>query len=156
MVAFYLGGNMEKYIITFILSYILIYLIYFFYYILVCKRDKRCPAEATYMIRLYKLDINKFSYRKFIKIISLVTSFDIALAVTVVSYFDKIVWQILFGLVVIIPIIIISFMTVGKHYAKKQLKDNSKELKREEKYLNRLEKISSKFKKKGKKKNDKH
>ena len=143
---------MEKYVITFILTFILIYLIYFFYYILFCRREGKCPAEATYIIKLYKLDINKFSYRKFIRIISLVTSFDIAFAVTVVSYFDKIIWQILFGLIVIIPVIIISFMLVGKYYAKKQLKDNSKELKKEEKYLSRIDK----FKKKGKKKNDKH
>ena len=79
---------------------------------------------------------------------------DIAIATTVISMFKELVWQILFGIIVIIPIIAISFIIIGKIYSKKQSKDNSKELLREEKKNIRQDKFLSIFKRK--KGNDKH
>ena len=129
-----------------------IFLIYYFYYVLFARRGKnRCPAEATYLIRLYKLDINKFSYRRYLLDVSFVTSVDISITAIVIFLFDKLIWQILFGLITIIPIIAISFTLLGKYYVKKQNKDNSKELEKEKRRNDRQDKLLKVFKKKGKK-----
>ena len=141
-----------EYVVIFITTLVVFFLIYYFYYVLFARRGKnRCPAEATYLIRLYKLDINKFSYRRYLLDVSFVTSIDISITATVIFLFDKLIWQILFGLITIIPIIAISFTLLGKYYVKKQNKDNSKELEKEKRKNDRQDKLLKVFKKKGKK-----
>ena len=81
----------------------------------------------------------------------IVTSFDIALVSTIVAKVDGIVWQILFGFVAVVPVIVLSFMLLGKYYKYKQTLDNSKELEMEKKWENKRKKTSKK--RKGKKKN---
>ncbi len=125
----------------FIFDYILIYTIYYFWFIRRTVRGEKVPSEANYLINLYNLDINKFSYRKFIKVVGLVTTFDVALVATLVAVIDsRVIWQILFSLIIIIPIIAITFMVLGKFYQRKQTKDNSKELEKEKVYLEKLKK----------------
>lgn len=138
----------------FIFDYILVYLIYYVWFIRRTVRGERVPTEANYLISLYQLDVNKFSYRKFVKIVGLVTSFDVALVATLVAVIDsRVIWQILFSLVIIIPIIAITFMLLGKFYQNKQNKDNTKELEKEKKYLEALKKKEDKKQnKKGNKK----
>ena len=113
-------------------------------------RGEKVPNEANYLINLYNLDVNLFSYRKFIKTVGLVTSFDVALVATFVAVVDsRLIWQVLFGFVAVVPVIVITFMLLGKYYQIKQTKDNSKELEKEKKYL---EKLKLKDKKKEEKK----
>lgn len=144
-----------EYLSWFLFSFILIYIIYYVLFIRKSRRNVKVPAEAQYLIALYKLDVNRFSYHKFINILGLVTSFDIAIVATIVAKVDGVVWQILFGFVAVVPVVVLSFMLLGKYYQSKQIKDNSKELEKEKKYLERLEKKKNKKSnvKKGKKKN---
>lgn len=135
-----------NYIYWFVGSFNLIFIIYYFIFIKGSRRNKKIPSEAQYLIYQYKLDISKFSYYRFIRVVGIVTSFDIALVATIVAKVDGTIWQILFGFVAVVPVIIITFMLLGKYYQKKQLLDNSKELE--------IEKKHNKIKKqKGKKKN---
>ena len=143
-----------EYLITFIIIFLLFFIGYYFYYVLFARRNKKCPVEGTYLIKLYKLNINKFSYRKFLFHITLATSIDLAITATIITIFDNLIWQILFGLITIIPVVAISFIIIGKFYQYKQSKDNTRELKREEKRNNRQDKFLKIFKKKGKKKHD--
>ena len=136
-----------EYVIWFITGFLLVYIIYYIFSIRPSVRKNKPPVEAQYLIVQYKLDIKKFSYRKFLKIVGLVTSFDIALIATVVCNVGGVVWQILFGFVAVVPVIIISFLLLGKYYQQKQLKDNSKELAKEKKYLDKINKRKSKNKK---------
>ena len=143
-----------EYISWFIFSFIFIYIIYYFIFIRRTKRGIKVPAEAQYLIALYKLDIDKFSYRKFIRIVGLVTSFDIAIVATIVAKVDGVIWQILFGFVAVVPVVVLTFMLLGKYYQNKQTKDNSKELAKEKKYLTKKKNKNKKSgKKKGQKKN---
>ncbi len=139
-----------EYIVWFITSFLLIYIIYYVFCIRKARRGKKVPTEAQYLIYQYKLDVKKFSYKKFINIVGLVTSLDIALVATIVCNVDGVVWQILFGFVAVVPVIVISFMLLGKYYQKKQDQDNSKELAKEKKYLNKKDKKKNKQKKRGK------
>ncbi len=143
-----------EYICWFLFSFILIYIIYDLVFIRRTKRGIKVPQEVQYLISLYHLDINLFSYHKFVQIVGIVTSFDIAVAATAVIEIQGLIWQILFGFIVVLPVIAISFMLLGKYYQKKQTKDNTKELEKEQKYLlkKRKRKKTNK-KKKGKKKN---
>lgn len=138
-----------KYIIWFIFSFILIYIFYYVFFIKKTRRNIKTPVEAQYLIALYKLDVNKFSYYNFIKVVGLVTSLDIAFVATIVAKVGGVVWQILFGFVVVVPVIVISFMLLGKYYQKKQLCDNTEELRKEKEYF---DKLNSRKKNKNKKK----
>ncbi len=146
-------GGFMKYIGWFLFSFILIYIIYYVLFIRKTRRKVKVPAEVQYLISLYKLDINCFSYYKFVRIVGLVTSFDIALIATLVANVEGVVWQILFGFVAVVPVIILSFMLLGKYYQNKQNQDNSEELEKERKYLEKHNKQKKSLKKKGKKKN---
>ena len=151
-VFFWKEKSME-YISWFLFSFILIYILYYAIFIRKSRRGIKVPAEAQYLISLYKLDVNVFSYRKFMIIVGLVTSLDIAIIATIVAKVGGVVWQILFGFVAVVPVIILSFLLLGKYYQRKQTQDNSKELAKEQKYLDKKDKKKKLVKKKGKKKN---
>ncbi len=140
-----------EYISWFLFSFILIYIIYYVFFIRKTKRGVKVPAEAQYLITLYRLDVNLFSYRKFVRMVGVVTSFDIALVSTIVAKVEGVVWQILFGFVAVVPVIILTFMLLGKYYKHKQTLDNSQELEKESKLENKKKKKSRQ--QKGKKKN---
>jgi len=144
-----------EYLVWFLFSFIMIFIIYYILFIKKARRNEKVPIEAQYLINIYKLDIDKFSYRKFMIIVGLVTSLDIAVVATIVTKVGGVVWQILFGFVAVVPVVVLSFMLLGKYYQNKQALDNNKELQQEKKYLQKQEKkkkrkTSKKNKKKGK------
>ena len=145
-----------EYVSWFLFSFILIYILYYVIFIRKSRRGVKVPAEAQYLISLYKLDVNLFSYYRFMRIVGLVTSLDIAIIATIVAKVEGIVWQILFGFVAVVPVIILSFLLLGKYYQRKQSQDNSKELAKEKKYLDKKDKKKKLEKKKGRKKNDEY
>ena len=138
-----------KYILWFIFGLVFVYIIYYVLFIRNARRDTKHASEVEYLIKCYKLDINKFSYRKFVRVVGLVSSIDVSLTAVIVMFTDELVWQILFGLIIVLPVLIISFMLLGKYYKFKESKDNTKELEKEKKYLDR---IDQKLKKKEDKK----
>ncbi len=140
-----------EYIGWFLFSFLLIYMIYYLLFIRKARRGVKVPSEVQYLISLYKLDINTFSYYKFIRVVGIVTSLDIALIATIVAKVDGIIWQILFGFVAVVPVIVLTFFLLGRYYQNKQNQNNSEELEWERKYLEKKKKQSNK--KKGKKKN---
>ena len=125
-------------IIWFILDFLLVFSIYYFIFIRKAIRNKKSPSEATLLINYFKLDINKFNYRKFIFNMSIVSSLDIALIATITTLLiNKVIYQIVIGFFICIPIIFLSYYLFGKYYQKKQLKDNHKEIEKEKKYNER-------------------
>lgn len=150
---FFIEGGAMKYISWFLFSFLLIYFIYYVLFIRRTRRGVKVPSEAQYLISLYKLDVNLFSYYRFVRVVGLITSFDIALIATIVAKVEGVVWQILFGFVAVVPVVVLTFMLLGRYYQNKQTLDNSKELELERKYLEKKDKKKKKGKKKGKKKN---
>lgn len=146
-----------EYLSWFLFSFIFIYIIYYIFFLRKTVRGEKVPSEAQCLIYLYKLDVNLFSYRKFVKLVGLVTTIDISIVATLIAKVDGIVWQILFGFVAVVPVCVLSFVLLGKYYQKKQMMDNSKELIEEKKYLDKLEnKKKKKESKKNKKEKDKN
>lgn len=144
-------------VIWFFVSFILVFLLYYFFSIRKSRRNGKIPTEANLLIKSNNLDINKFSYRKFMIIVGLCVSLDVSIVFTIVSIVKGLIWQILFGFVAVVPIMLLTFIPLGKYYNKKQLKDNTKELEKEKQYLDKLDAKKNKKKlkreeKKGRKK----
>jgi membrane protein implicated in regulation of membrane protease activity len=136
-----------KLLLFFLLDFTVVFLLYYFLFVRNARRNKKGPQEAQYLINLYKLDIKKFSYKKFLLHVSLVSSFDVALVVLLVTNISGLVWQLLFGLIIVIPVAVISFMLLGKYYKEKQERDNTEELEKEQKYLDKIDNKKNKSKK---------
>ena len=74
----------------------------------------------------YGLNIEKVDYNKLLRIVSLVSSFDIAIVVSMVAIIEKFgyVWQMILAIVIIIPLFLITYGLVAKYYKKKGMIKN--------------------------------
>lgn len=119
-------------IIYFIITFLIVYMIYYFASIRKAKKNKKkIPVEVQYLMLCYKIDTKKIPYRNFLNTVAIVGSLDVAIVATLVSLIDGVIWQLLFGFVFIVPVIIISFMLVGKYY--KNYQENNVEIEEESK-----------------------
>ena len=109
-------------------TFIIIYLFYLFTYVIGKKKKynkEKVPIELGYLIRKYRLDVNKVNYKKIMNQIGIVSAFDIAFTATFMFMFVKNIYlSIILGAVMIIPLIIISFNILGSIYKKKGLVKN--------------------------------
>lgn len=87
------------------------------------KKNKVLPAKRPVEIRLletyYKVDIKKINYSGLLNKVAVISSLDIALIVTIACLFRNGIFQILCALVLIIPIIYISYYILAKYYNRK-------------------------------------
>ena len=88
------------------------------------KKKNREPIEVTYLVKKYKLDLEKISYNQLLQIVALTSSFDIAIVVTTILLFDNTIIGILIGFVVTIVVILISYHFVYLFYKKKGMIKN--------------------------------
>ena len=108
-----------KYLISFIFSFIFIYVIYYILFIRKSTKNGKHPSEVDYLVKIYKIDITKFSYRKFVRVVGIVSSIDVALVALMVMFINGLVFQLLFGILFVLPVVVFSFMLLGKYYKKK-------------------------------------
>ena len=96
-------------LLEYIITYILIFIVYFLFFVRKkTKYDKnKVPAEYNYLVILYNLDKRKINYKNFIYITAFINSFIIATTYIIITHLlDKIIWQILIGIVLILLLII--------------------------------------------------
>lgn len=108
-------------VIVFLLTFIVVFLIYELILIRKYKKgnnDKR-PVEVTYLLNRYNLDLQKVNYKKLLNIVSFVSSFDIAIVVTVMGLTDNFLLELLIGCFLTIIVILSSYSILGKIYQKK-------------------------------------
>ncbi len=107
-------------LVLFLLCFFLVLLVYEIF--IVCKakkkKDKR-PMEVKYLITRYHLNMRKVDYPQLLQIVALVSSFDISLIVSIVLVLDSYLWQILAALILVLPVILVSYHFVGMFYKKK-------------------------------------
>lgn len=110
-----------KFGIEFILTFLVIYLVYYFV-IIRKKKDydpNLVPVEVNYILMRHKIDIKKINYRKMLFWISLVTSFNMALVITIMfRIIDNVYLGILCSLLIVIPISLIEYNLIGRHFEK--------------------------------------
>ena len=63
--------------------------------------------------------MRKVDYPQLLQIVALVSSFDIAFIVSVVMLVDNYLWQILSVLILVLPVIFVSYHFVGSFYRKR-------------------------------------
>ena len=83
------------------------------------NNDYKEVIEITYLVNRYKLDLNKISYNQLLQIVSIVSSLDIAIVVSIVLLIPNFILEILIGLLSMIIIILISYHFVYLFYKKK-------------------------------------
>ena len=116
-------------LILFVISYLVVFLLYRFIIVKRAKSKKRAkePFEVTYLVSKYKLDLNKVNYNRLLTIISLVSSFDIALVVSIIVLFKSFILEIIVGFISTLVIILGSYHLVYLVYKKKgMIKNESK------------------------------
>ena len=108
-------------LVWFIMTFIVVYLFYFFFQIFRKKYNKdKIPVELLFLIKKYRLDMKKIKYKSIMNKIGLVSAFDIAFTSTFVFAFIKNIYlSIIVGMVMLIPLIIITFSYIGNFYVKK-------------------------------------
>lgn len=127
-----------KEIILFIACFILVFICYQVFFVLPMKKyrknkkngkkkkikEKKELAEIRFLVTKYKLDLDKVNYNKLLLVVSLVSSFDITLIVTIITLFDSYLVSFLLAAVLVLPIVMISYWLVYKFYEKKGMIKN--------------------------------
>lgn len=110
-----------KELILFLSTMIFTYIIYLVFIISKAKRrnSKKKPIEIRYLESKYQIDIKKLNYHKLLQIVGIISSFDIALIVSIVSLVNNYLLSIVLVIFLVIPIILISYHIVGKYYQKR-------------------------------------
>ena len=113
-------------IFLFVLTFVFIFIIYELFVVRKLKkgRAKKKPIEVRYLEARYHLNLDKKSYKQLLNVVSLVSALDIALIVSIISMAKSFIIELLLGVCLIIPIILISYHFVGSYYTKKGMKKN--------------------------------
>ena len=122
-------------LILFLLSFLLVFIIYQIFIVrrakpkkLVNKKDKRIkepkePLEVTDLVSR-GLDLKKVDYNKLLFVVSMVSSIDIALVVTIIMLLKVFILEIIVGFISTIGIILLSYQLVYLVYKKKGMINN--------------------------------
>ncbi len=128
---------MKREILLFFICYVIVLIIYEMFIVIPMKKyksgkirksklkkEKSDPVEIKYLIFKYGLDIDKVNYNQLLRIISLVSSFDITIVVSIISLVDEYILQMLLAILLVIPIFLISYAFVAKYYKMKGMIKN--------------------------------
>ena len=114
-------------IMSILLEYIIVFIAMFIlnYFLFIRKKTKlnkkKVPIELNYLISIYKIDVKKIDYKKFVWIYNLINAFIIATIYIIVVYLVKnLILQIIIGMILLILLIIICYGLLGRYYQKKE------------------------------------
>lgn len=137
-----------NYLIDFVVAFLVVFFAYYFIFIRRIKKalyrkehpkakpkrffknrpvktlEELTPVEVKYLVARYQIDVKKISYLKLLVVIAFVDAFDIAIIFTVSNLVDGLLWQLGLMLILMIPIIMVSYHFIGIHYRKKGMKKN--------------------------------
>ena len=128
----------------FFMTYIFVFILYRFFIIRKTKEKKQKkkrfikfkknkktrktkntkPIEVSLLETKYNLDLEKIDYDKLLLIISLVSSLDITIIITLVLIFNSYVFKVLVGFILTFPVILVSYEFIGRYYKKKGMTKN--------------------------------
>ena len=114
-------------LLEYVIAYILVFILYFFIFVRKkTKYDKnKVQVEFYYLVSLYRLDQRKINYKKFVYATAFINTFIITTTyIIITTLLNKLIWQILVGIVIIILLIIICYGILGRYYQKRGMKKN--------------------------------
>ncbi len=117
-----------KFLIEFVISFVVVFIFYYFAMIRQHKKLKKnkVPAEVNIILRYHKIDLEKIDYKKMLIMLSCVTSFIIALILTVLYKLTS--SNLLIAVITVLvslPIALVAYDLIGKYF-EKQSKQNTK------------------------------
>ena len=83
------------------------------------RKNKQEPMEVRFLVNKYKIDLKKVNYNKLLQVISCVSALDVAILISIITLVDSYAIQLVMSIVLVIPIILISYGLVAKFYKKK-------------------------------------
>lgn len=119
---FLIRRDKMDYVIYFLLAFILVYLFYLFTVILQKKKyDKfKKSNQVMYFVNRYKINPNQLDMKVFTNILGLTNAFIIATAFIATFLVKNFILQLLVGLVVLIPLMLLMYHIIGRYYQKKE------------------------------------
>ena len=115
-----------KEFILFVLTFIFVLMIYEIFVVSKTKKRKakgedngKEPIEIVYLIKRYNLNMKKVNYNQLLQIISIVSSLDIAIVVSLIMIPKNFYLAIILGFVSCIGSILLSYHLVYLFYKKK-------------------------------------
>ena len=117
-------------LLLFLLTFVFVFILYQIFIVRKAKKKGKKfkePIEITYLVNRYKLDLKKVNYKKLLRVISIVSSLDISLVVTIIMLINNFVLEIVVGFISTLVIILLSYHIVYLVYKKKgMIKNESK------------------------------
>ena len=113
--------------ILFLLSYLFVFIIYEIFIVRRAiknekkKKEDKQPIEVKFLVNKYNLNLKKINYHKLLHVVALVSSFDIAFIVSISLLMKSFLFQMLIILVLVIPVILVSYHLVYLIYKKRGL-----------------------------------
>jgi len=110
------------YIIYFLLAFLLVYLFYLFTVILQKKKyDKfKKSNQVMYFVNRYHVNPDKLDMKTFTNVLGLTNALIIATAFVATFLVKNFILQLLIGLIVLIPLMLLSYHIIGRYYQKKE------------------------------------
>ena len=108
----------------YIILFVVVFMIVFFLYLITVVLNKRKLSsfpksnQALLLIRKYNLKITNDNVKEFALKISVVNSFIIALAITIIEFVPNIFLKILVAILVMIPLMLVLYNLIGKSMQK--------------------------------------
>ena len=112
-------------LVLIVLTFVFVLIIYEIFIITPIKKKKelnnsyREIIEIKYLVAKYNLDLKKVDYNQLLQICGIVSSFDIALVVSLVAYVNGLLLELLIGFSSATIIILLSYHIVYLFYKKK-------------------------------------
>lgn len=108
-------------VILFLAFFLVVYVVY--YFLTIFKKDKfdkkKLSPEINYLVSVYKIDVKKLTYKKFMKRMAVANAFIIAFVATIVVYIHGFVLQLLVAFLLGVPLIIFVYHFIGTYLQKK-------------------------------------
>lgn len=114
-------------LILFGLSFLFVLVIYEIFIVSKAKKDEKNkkenkqPVEIKYLMAKYKLNLKKVDYHELLHVCAVVSSFDMALIVSLAHIFENGLLQMLVVLLLVVPVILVSYHIVYLIYKKRGL-----------------------------------
>jgi hypothetical protein len=110
------------YIGLFVSCFVLVYVIYFIF--VICRKKAREKLKKSksmeYFKQMYKIDPNKIDMKEFANVFGIANAFIIALVITIIEFFDSYLIKLLVAIIIMLPVIYVTYAFVGKFYKKKE------------------------------------
>lgn len=111
-----------EYLITFIFCFVVVYLVYS---TVVVFRKKgfekfKTSKQLQFFETAYKIDFKKINLKSFAMSLALTNAFIIAFTCTVIEIFDNLIFKMLVGFVILVPLMLLMYKLLGTIYKKKE------------------------------------